>query len=186
MTVRKLCIIVSLATILFVQEELLTFIPNVQLTFLLIVLYGATLDFKDGVIIICIHVILDNLFMSSFNIFIMAPQFLGLLITLLLAKLFKNKNEIVLASVGALGALIYCWLYVLVNIWFLNIRFVDYIIPDIPFEIILVTSTVVSILFLYKPLANVMNKLLNKYQRDEDEGNEESRNKESTTSDRTL
>ena len=31
MTVKRLCILVVLTTILFVQEELLTFLPNVQL-----------------------------------------------------------------------------------------------------------------------------------------------------------
>ncbi len=187
MTIRRLCILVVLTTILFVQEELLTFLPNIQLTFLLVVVYGATIGIRDGILVILVHVLLDNLFMGSFNIYCMAPQFLGLTITLCLARLFKNKNEIFQSVVGAVGALIYCWLYVLVNIWFLDVRFMDYFIADIPFEIILVASTFVSILFLYKPLVKLINKLLNNYEKrgiENEKGN--CNNEESTTSDRTI
>lgn len=165
MTIRRLCILVMLSTILFVQEELLTFIPNVQLTFLLVVVYGATIGIRDGALILLVHVLLDNLFMSSFNLYCMVPQFLGLFITLCLARLCKNKNEFIQCIIGAAGALIYCWLYVLVNIWFLDVRFMDYFIADIPFEIILVASTVVSLLFLYSPLVKTTNELLYKYER---------------------
>ncbi len=189
MTVKRLCILVVLTTILFVQEELLTFIPNVQLTFLLVVVYGATIGIRDGSIVILAHVLLDNLVMGTFNLYCMVPQFLGLFITLVMARLFKNKNEIFQGIVGSLGALIYCWLYVLVNIWFLDVKFMDYLIADIPFEIILVASTIVSILFLYKPLVKFINKELYKYERKEieienEKGNSE--NTKSTTSDRTL
>ena len=187
MTVRRLCILVVLTTILFVQEELLTFIPNVQLTFLLVVVYGVTIGIRDGSIVILVHVLLDNLFMGSFNLYCMVPQFLGLFITLVMARIFKNKNEIFQSVIGIIGALIYCWLYVLVNIWFLNVRFIDYLLADIPFEIILVASTMVSILFLYKPLVKLINRYLNK-EKERDENNEESssENREGATSDRTI
>ena len=163
MTLKRITRLVALASILFVQEELLTFIPNVQLTFFLVVLYATTIPILDSTLIVLIHVLLDNLFMSSFNLYCMVPQFLGLIITLFLARLFKNKNEIVLSFVGVLGSIIYCWLYVLVNIWFLDVKFYDYLIADIPFEIILAVSTFLSILFLYKPLYKLMNNLNGKY-----------------------
>lgn len=184
MTVKRLCILVALTTILFVQEELLTFIPNVQLTFLLVVVFGATIGLRDGTIVILVHVLLDNLFMGTFNLYCMTPQFLGLFITLLLSWLCKNKNEIIQSIMGTLGALIYCWLYVLVNIWFLKAPFMEYFIADIPFEIILVVSTVVSILFLYKPLVKLIKRFLD--ERKGENKNEENRDEESTTSDRTI
>jgi len=188
MTIRRLCILVALTTILFVQEELLTFIPNVQLTFLLVVVYGATIGIRDGALVILVHVLLDNLFMGSFNLYCMVPQYLGLFFTLCMARLFKNKNEIIQAIFGAVGALVYCWLYVLVNIWFLNVRFIDYFIADIPFEIILVASTVITILFLYKPLVKLINNLLYNNKKGEKTNDEKgnSEDKESTTSDRTI
>ena len=38
-TIRKMCIISLMAVILFVQEEALTILPNIQLTFLYLQLY---------------------------------------------------------------------------------------------------------------------------------------------------
>ena len=162
MTVKRLCILVALTTILFVQEELLTFIPNVQLTFLLVVVFGATIGLRDGTIVILVHVLLDNLFMGTFNLYCMTPQFLGLFITLLLSWLCKNKNEIIQSIMGTLGALIYCWLYVLVNIWFLKAPFMEYFIADIPFEIMLMSTIAFTMIYLYKPLRRKLSELWNK------------------------
>ena len=39
-TIKDLIILALLATILYVQEEVLTFLPNIQLTIFLIVLYS--------------------------------------------------------------------------------------------------------------------------------------------------
>jgi len=39
MSVKRLVIISILTAILFVQEQILSFIPNIQLTFLLIILF---------------------------------------------------------------------------------------------------------------------------------------------------
>ena len=67
MTVKKLCYLVAFTTILFVQEEVLTIIPSVQFTFLLILLYGATIGIGYGSIVVVAHVLLDNLYMASFT-----------------------------------------------------------------------------------------------------------------------
>ena len=40
---KKLIYVSLFTAILFVQEELLTFIPDVQFTFILVMLYGATI-----------------------------------------------------------------------------------------------------------------------------------------------
>jgi hypothetical protein len=74
--IKMLAIVVSLAAILFAQEEILTAIPNVQLTFLLVCCYGATVGVGYGTLIISIHVLLDNIVMGSLTPFIMIPQFI--------------------------------------------------------------------------------------------------------------
>ena len=61
MNIKKLCYIVVLTTILFVQEQVLTFIPSVQFTFFLIILYGATRGMGYGIIIAVINVLLYNI-----------------------------------------------------------------------------------------------------------------------------
>ena len=57
---------------------MLTFLPNIQVTVILIVLYSKILGTKKTLIIILIHVILDNLIMSSFNIMYVPFMYIGL------------------------------------------------------------------------------------------------------------
>ena len=156
MSVKKLCYIVVLTTILFVQEEVLTFIPSVQLTFFLIILYGVTVGLGYGSIIVIIHVLLDNLYMSSFTIFTIFPMIIGYEITLLFGYLLRNKNEWIIAIASAICALIYAALFIPVNVFIYNVDARAYIIADIPFDIVMMCSNVLCVLLLYKPMYKVL------------------------------
>lgn len=157
---KMLAIVVSLTTILFAQEEILTFIPNVQLTFLLVCCYGATVGLGYGTMIIGIHVILDNIVMGSLTPFIMIPQFIGLFIALLFGYLFRNKNEYIQAIFSAIAVLLYSWAFIPFNIFYFNVKFIPYLIADIPFELILVVTSLVTIILLYKPIVTTINRLM--------------------------
>ena len=76
-TVKDIALMAILTALLFVQEQLLSFIPNVQLTFLLIVLFSKKLGTIKTLIIITCHVLLDNLFMSSFNVLFVCFNLIG-------------------------------------------------------------------------------------------------------------
>ena len=157
MNVKKLCYIVVLTTILFVQEEVLTFIPSVQLTFFLIILYGATLGIGYGSIIVVIHVLLDNLYMSSFTIFTIGPMLIGYEITLICGYLLRNKSEWIIALASALCAIIYTALFIPVNIVIYNVDPLAYIVADIPFDIVLVCCNFICVILLYKPLRKLVD-----------------------------
>ena len=60
---KDIAIISALTAILFVQEQLLTSLPGVQLSMFLIVLYSKTLGLAKSSIIVVLHVLLDNLYM---------------------------------------------------------------------------------------------------------------------------
>lgn len=164
MSVRRLALIAVLITILFVQEELLSIIPNVQLTFLLLVVYSSVLPLSNSLLIVLVHVLLDNLFMQSFNVQTMVPMLLGYLPTIFLSYLFKNKNEYILASVGVVGSILYALSFALLNVYFFDTKLIPYIIADIPFTIILCMSSALSILFLYKPIKKIIVENLNKFE----------------------
>ena len=68
MSVKRIVRIAILASILFVQEFALSFIPNIQLTQCLIAIYYYSLGLVDTLFIVTIHVFLDNLTMGSFNL----------------------------------------------------------------------------------------------------------------------
>ncbi len=162
MTVKKLCYLVVLTTIIFVQEELLTPIPSVQLTFFLVMIYGATLGIGYGSLIVVTHVLLDNLYMSSFGITTIGPMIIGYEITLLLGYLLRGKNEILNGAINALCAVIYSSLFIPINIFVYDVEPLAYIIADIPFVLVMMTCNMFCALFLYKPIYKLLNNEFNK------------------------
>ncbi len=162
MTVKKLCYLVVLTTILFVQEELLTIIPSVQLTFFLIMIYGATIGIGYGSLIVVAHVLLDNLYMSSFGISTIAPMLIGYEITLTMGYLLRGKSEILNGIVNAGCAVIYSALFIPINIFVYDVEPLAYVIADIPFVLVMMTCNMFCALFLYKPIYKLLNNEFNK------------------------
>lgn len=167
LSVHDLTLIAILAVILFVQEEILTFLPNIQLTFFLIILYSKKLGYFKTSLIILIHVILDNLVMGSMNVYFTAFMYIGyLLIPLTLNTLFKKvENKNTLSILGIFYSLIYCWIYIIPNVFLYRINVIAYLVADFPFEIILASCTAISVLLLYEPCSKAFEKLIKNQKR---------------------
>lgn len=161
-TIKELSILAFMTVILFVQEELLTFIPNVQFTFLLMAVYTAVFGLKRSMMIVFVHVMLDNLVMGSMTPIVVIPMLIGYIIYVTLIYLVKNKNLVIIVLVASLGSLIYCYTFMVANALFLDINMYAYFIADIPFEILLVLSTVLTITYLYRPLCKKLDLEYNK------------------------
>ena len=87
------------------------------------------------------------------------PLAIGWEMVMLFGWISKKWPIILKVVLSIVGALIYCWLFVLFN-W-LMIPMIDiykYIIADIPFEIVLMTSSGISVALLYIPIYNIANK----------------------------
>lgn len=165
MNIKQIALYSVLTSILFVSEQLLSFIPNVQLTFLLIILYNKVLGIKPTIIIVIIHTLLDNLIMGSFTPLIIIPMMMGYIVTLIILQtLFKNANTpLFLALFGILSGIIYSFMFIIVNVLLLDISLKAYIIADIPHTLILVASNFITILWLYTPLNKILTNIVNKY-----------------------
>ena len=152
------------AAILFAQEQLLSFLPNIQLTVFLIILYSKKLGLIRTSIIVIIHVILDNLLMGSFNLLYVPFMLAGwLVIPITLNTIFKKcENPLILAILSVAFAFIYCWLFIIPQSLIANAHFKDYLKADLIFEGILAISSFLSTLWLYKPCKDVLNKVLTK------------------------
>lgn len=159
--VFDLVLIAILSSILFVFEQVLSFLPNIQITFLLIIVYSKVLGLRKTSIIILIHVLLDNLFNSSFNIYTVPFMLIGyLLIPLSLNTVFnKIDNEVHLSFLSVLFSFIYCIIYIIPNCFMLNIDFKTYFISDLYFQFLLMISSFLSVLWLYKPIYKYLNKV---------------------------
>ena len=151
--------IAMFVAIIFAQEEALTFIPNVQLTVLLLMVYGAVVGPLWGSVIVLIHCLFDNLFMASLRPEVFIPMALGWEIVMLFGWMSNKWPLMLKVGLSILGALIYCWLFVIANaIAFTNMDIQKYIIADIPFEFILACSSGISVALLYVPIFNIANK----------------------------
>jgi len=165
---RRLIILAMSVTILFVQEQVLTFIPNVQFTTLLIVLYASLFTFRENVIIIFVHVILDSLYMGAFNPLYMTPMFIGwVLIPLFYNTVMgKTKDEKKLAGFAFIMGFVYGWTFIPFAMFQLGIdNFWAYLIADIPFEIIMALTNFMTVLWLYKPMYVILSRELERLEK---------------------
>ena len=158
---KDITIIAVMTTILFVQEQLLASLPGIQLTVFLIILFSKKLGLVKSSIIIVLHVLLDNFYMSSFSLMYTPTMLIGwLIIPLSLCTIFKKvESPIILALLGVLYSFIYCWLYIIPSYFLISIDPITYLISDIAFEITLAVVSFVSILFLYRPCSNIFELL---------------------------
>lgn len=160
LAIKDLTLIAAFTTILFVQEQLLSFIPNVQLTVFLLVIYSKKLGLIKTSIITIIHVLLDCLFLGGINVYFTPAMMIGwLIIPFTLCTIFKkvNSNK-VLAILGVIYSFIYSWLYIIPNVILFEIDWVAYFIADILWEVALAVSSFVSILLLYNPISKLFEK----------------------------
>ena len=151
--VKDLTLIAILSAIIIVLELALSFLPNIQLTFFLIVLYSKVLGLKKTSLIVLIYVLIDNLIMGGISLYTLFVLVSLLVIPVSLNTIFKNvSSPIPLAILGMIFAFIYSWIYIIPTMLLTNINFVDYLMADIFFEILLASSTFLSILWLYTPV----------------------------------
>lgn len=162
--VQDIAIISVLTAILFVQEQILTFIPNVQLTFFLIILFSKKLRFIHNFCILTIYVIIDGIMTSSLGLLYTPFIFISLLlIPISLKTIFKNVNHpTILAFLGIGFSLIYCWLFIIPFVIILQTNFFVYMTQDIIYEVVLASSTFITTLVLYKPISSLFDSLINR------------------------
>ena len=163
LTIKEITFLAGLTAILFVQEQFFTFLPNVQLTVLLLVVYSKTLGMGKTIIILMCHIILDSLAYGGFTLMYTPFMFLGwLFIPVLLGTVFKRvESEIKLALISVLFSLLYSWIFIIPSVLIFKMPFWAYLIADIPFEIILAVSSFTTVLLLYKPIKKIIMKFRN-------------------------
>lgn len=158
--IKDIVIISIFTAVLFVQEQALSFLPNIQLTVLLLVLYSKILGFNKTVIIVLLHVLLDSI-LGGFNILYLIPMLIGWMsIPIMISTLFKKvESSIGLGIVGVIASVIYSWCFIFIEVVVLKGSFVAYFIADLPFELLLMGSSFLSIIWLYQPLYKLINKI---------------------------
>lgn len=152
-----------LLAVLVAQEYVLTFLPQIQLTVILIIVYARFLKTNELILLIIAYSILDNLLMGTL-VTLMFPTHLIVWtgFAFLMAKM-KNKEDYTILFVATLTTFLMGLAYIPssiityhYNTWPL-IR--AYIIADIPFDIALAVNTVITFLVLFHPLMKLLHDL---------------------------
>lgn len=148
-----------LSAILLITDQLLVFLPNFQVTFLLIILYSKKLGITKTILIILTYVTIDNLIMGSFDFYYVPTMMIGFsLIPITINTIFKKiDNVILLGLIGVMHAFIYSWLFIIPTVFLYQIDIINYLIMDIPYELILAASTFITVFGLYRPLIKLFN-----------------------------
>lgn len=164
-TCRQMVYYALFTAIIFVQEQLFSFLPNIQLTIFLFVLYAKVLGCLPTLGIAIIHVGLDCIINGSIAPFVVIPMAVGYVcIPILIHFFLKNTNKpLFLALYGVFSAILYSLCFTITNALCLDISIQSYILADIPFVLLLCASSFLSILWLYAPCYQLLQRLLPVY-----------------------
>ncbi len=165
--VKDVALIAVFAAVLFAQQVAFAFIPNVQLTSLLLVLYSKLLGFRKTTLIITIHVIATNL-LSPFGPVLplhIPSMFIGwMLIPILLSTVFRRVEGVWgLSLFGFVFGFLYGWAFIPISVFAFGIPFIEYFIMDLPFEFVMAITNFLTILWLYEPLYKFLSNQLQRY-----------------------
>ncbi|HAQ57248.1 MAG TPA: hypothetical protein DCR44_07645 [Acholeplasmatales bacterium] len=161
LSVREISIAAMLLAILFVQEQLLAFDMNVQLTVLLIAVYAAVLPPALLFPVISGYVILDNLFMGSFNLLYTPAMFLAWISFALVMLFMKSAKLWKKVLVATIFGFVYGWFYAIpFAITFGFNQLWPYLVADFfPAEVTMAAVDLLTVLFLYEPLRKLLDTL---------------------------
>ena len=166
-TVKDMTLVAVCASILFVQQLALSFIPNVQFSTLLIILYAKLLGFRRTTFIIIIHVLAINMLSpyGAMNPVLLPAMFIAwMIIPVALHTIFKRLDSAIHLSVfGLVYGFVYGWVFIPFSVFILGVPFKTYFLADIPFKIVMAVSNFVTILWLYDVLRKAFETQLIKY-----------------------
>ena len=97
--------------------------------------------------------------MGSFDFYYVPTMMIGFsLIPITINTIFKKiDNVILLGLIGVMHAFIYSWLFIIPTVFLYQIDIINYLIMDIPYELILAASTFITVFGLYRPLIKLFN-----------------------------
>lgn len=157
MKVKKMTMMAVLTTLLLVQEQALSFIPNVQFSTLLILLFASTFKLRESLIMLAVYVFIDSLYMGALNPFYMIPMYLGwATLPLVYHTLIKRfENVYLMATLALFGGFIYGVVFMPFAVVQTGVDPRVYLMADFPFQLVMAVSNFITVLWLYTPLKKI-------------------------------
>lgn len=148
---RDLALASTYLSVIIALELLLAPIPNVQLTFPLIVLFVNSRSLKSSMLLIVAYSLIKSL-IWGFTIF----SLIGLLawLTTMFFKFFRITNIGIFIISFAL-----MWVYAGFTIYLYSIPASGYIAADFPFTLLFAINNIITINIIKTPIGNLLNAL---------------------------
>jgi hypothetical protein len=164
--IKEITLLAIATSILIVQEFLLSVLPNIQLTTLLILVYTYVFGYRKTALIVSVHVIVDNLVFGSIGmISTWLPMLIAWHMIVGLFWLIRKRTENI--GIYAVSAYVFGHLYGLVFVPFqaiiLHVDVQAYLLADLPFQVIMGITNFITVLWLFNPLKDYLKLLYTHY-----------------------
>ncbi|MBN2540083.1 MAG: hypothetical protein JXB08_01010 [Bacilli bacterium] len=161
--IRSITLQAMLLAVLVVQEYILTGIPQVQLTVILILVYARFLSYQKLVPLVVMYVLLDNLLMGSFSLLYTPTMLIIWPLFAIFARMLRDKQDYISLLYAIVFSFVYGWAYLPASIIVMHLdtwtKIYTYFLADLPAELIMAVNTVVTFLVFYKPMNELMTYL---------------------------
>lgn len=159
--IRSITLAGMLLAILFVQEQLLVLVPQFQFTVVLIMVYACIFPYKILLPLVSAYVLLDNVYMGTLNYLYFIPMLFAWLLLAVVSRALRNRPFYVQVIIGIVFGFVYGWVYLPARMIEQGVGiFWLYLKMDLPFEIMMAASNLVTILLVYQPLRFSLEKLI--------------------------
>ncbi|MFA6647444.1 MAG: hypothetical protein WCS32_02305 [Candidatus Izemoplasmatales bacterium] len=159
--IRSITLAGMLLAILFVQEQFLVLLPQFQFTVVLIIVYSAIFHLKILLPLVAAYVLLDNVYMGTLNYLYFIPMLFAWLMLAIVARSIRNKPFYVQVIVAISFGFVYGWVYLPARMIEQGIGiFWLYLKMDLPFEIMMAASNLITMLLVYQPLRYSLEHLI--------------------------
>lgn len=159
--IRSITLAGMLLAILFVQEQLLVLVPQFQFTVVLIIVYAAIFPYKILLPMIFAYVLLDNIYMGTMNYLYFIPMAFAWLALASVSREIRHKPFYIQVILAVAFGFVYGWVYLPARMIEQGVGiFWLYLKMDLPFEIMMAASNLLTMLVAYQPLRYSLEKLI--------------------------
>lgn len=143
------------AAIIVTLEYLMAFLPNISLTPLLLAVYFSARSYKQSFYLVSIYLILDIISTPTPLIYIPA-MWIGWTFWIVIVK---SKIPISIEVKGVFFGSLYGFVFLPFNVFVTDIQPWVYILADIPFQIIMMASNLLTLTLFFNSLKNLLTDL---------------------------
>ncbi|MFW5794285.1 MAG: hypothetical protein ACOCV1_02270 [Bacillota bacterium] len=164
--IKEISLLALATAILVIQEFVFSFIPNIQLTTFLIMIYVSVFGLKKTITIVIIHVLLDNLLFGSIGMLnIVIPMAIAWIsITILFHFVLKITNKVIIyAIIAYFFGHLYGLIFVPFQAFILEIDILNYLLIDLLWQVVMGIGNFLAVLWLYQPIEDILKDLYYKY-----------------------